>query len=153
MATTPDAILMDTNILLRWADAWHAQHTDATVAVKRLRARGHALYAAPQNLVEFWNVSTRPLDRNGFGLTPAEADEALRRVEANFLLAEDTPEVYRTWRRIVVEAGVSGVQVHDARLAACMRVHGIERILTFNTGDFTRYPGIQPLHPRDFSAP
>jgi predicted nucleic acid-binding protein len=47
-----------------------------------------------------------------------------------------------------VSHNVSGVQVHDARLAAAMRVHGIERVLTFNERDFARYPDIQAVHPR-----
>jgi predicted nucleic acid-binding protein len=28
-----------------------------------------------------------------------------------------------------------------------MQVHGIERILTFNTRDFTRFPSIEAIHP------
>jgi predicted nucleic acid-binding protein len=41
---------------------------------------------------------------------------------------------------------VLGVEVHDARLAATMNVHGVGQILTFNTDDFTRY-GVGVLHP------
>ena len=44
---------------------------------------------------------------------------------------------------------VSGVQVHDARLVAAMRVHGLDRLLTLNVADFSRYPGIVAVHPRD----
>ncbi|HJT69510.1 MAG TPA: hypothetical protein VJ731_04885 [Terriglobales bacterium] len=40
-----------------------------------------------------------------------------------------------------------GVQVHDARLVAAMRVHGVKRILTFNDKDFARYTDIAALHP------
>jgi len=43
---------------------------------------------------------------------------------------------------------VSGVQVHDARLAAAMRVHGVKRILTFNDRDFARYADMEAIHPR-----
>jgi predicted nucleic acid-binding protein len=42
---------------------------------------------------------------------------------------------------------VSGAQVHDARLAAAMLVHGIDRILTFNGADFTRFQDIVAIHP------
>ena len=48
----------------------------------------------------------------------------------------------------VVTHGVAGVQVHDARLAAAMRVHGVKRILTFNDRDFARYADIEAIHPR-----
>jgi hypothetical protein len=34
---------------------------------------------------------------------------------------------------------VSGVQVHDARLVAAMKLNSVTHILTFNATDFTRY--------------
>jgi predicted nucleic acid-binding protein len=45
------------------------------------------------------------------------------------------------------------VQVHDARLVAAMRVHGVKRILTFNDKDFARYTDIEAEHPRSVSLP
>jgi len=42
---------------------------------------------------------------------------------------------------------VSGKKVHDARLVATMNVHHVSRILTFNTGDFSRYPGLTAIDP------
>jgi hypothetical protein len=43
----------------------------------------------------------------------------------------------------------SPAQVHDARLVAVMRVHGLTHVLTFNPTDFTRYPGITVVRPQD----
>ena len=40
-----------------------------------------------------------------------------------------------------------GVQVHDARLAAAMYVHGVAHILTLNVADFSRFSGLTPVHP------
>jgi predicted nucleic acid-binding protein len=97
------------------------------------------LRATPQNFVEFWNVATRPTERNGFGLAPANADRLLRLVERLFPLLPDSPAVYPEWRRLVVACGVSGVQAHDARIVAAMIVHGVTHILTLNTTDFVRY--------------
>jgi hypothetical protein len=50
--------------------------------------------------------------------------------------------------KLLVTYGVSGVQVHDARLAAAMRVYGVKWILTFNERDFARYADIEAIHPR-----
>ncbi len=38
----------------------------------------------------------------------------------------------------MVRHQVSGTKVHDAKLVAAMHVHGIGKILTFNTADFAR---------------
>jgi predicted nucleic acid-binding protein len=47
----------------------------------------------------------------------------------------------------VTAHAISGKQVHDARLAAIMEAHGVASILTFNTRDFSRYPGLTATDP------
>ena len=131
--------LADTNVLLRFADRTHPVHPIIRAALRKLRTNGHRVCATPQNFVEFWNVATRPTERNGFGLAPANADRLLRLVERLFPLLPDSPAVYTKWRRLVVSFGVSGIQVHDARIVATMIVHGVTHILTFTTTDFVRY--------------
>ncbi len=44
---------------------------------------------------------------------------------------------------------VIGKNAHDTRLVAAMIVHGIPRILTFNTTDFQRYQEITAISPAD----
>jgi predicted nucleic acid-binding protein len=131
--------LADTNVLLRFADHTHPVHPIIRAALRKLRTNGHRVCATPQNFVEFWNVATRPTERNGFGLAPANADRLLRLVERLFPLLPDSPAVYTKWRRLVVSFGVSGIQVHDARIVSTMIVHGVTHILTFTTTDFVRY--------------
>ena len=43
---------------------------------------------------------------------------------------------------------VSGKNTHDARLVATMKLHGINKILTFNIHDFARFEGIEAIHPQ-----
>ena len=62
------------------------------------------------------------------------------------VLIEST-DVYTEWKRLVVAHGVTGVQAHNARLVAAMKVYGINRILTVNTQDFGRYENIEPIRP------
>jgi predicted nucleic acid-binding protein len=139
--------LVDTNILLRLFDKHHAAHRTVRLAVDRLTDRGVELAYTMQNMAEFWNVSTRPKERNGFGLTVDGTERNARKIERGFQFLPDNEGVYREWRRIVFEHSVSGVQVHDARLAAAMYAHGLTRILTFNGGDFKRFPGIVAVAP------
>jgi predicted nucleic acid-binding protein len=68
--------------------------------------------------------------------------------EERLRLLPDSPAVHEKWRKLLVVYNVSAVQVHDARLVATMRIRGLKRILTFNDKGFTRYGGIEPVHPR-----
>jgi predicted nucleic acid-binding protein len=102
-----------------------------------------------QNIAEFWNVASRPVARNGFGLPVARAAAEVDAIERGMRLLPDTENVYREWRSIVLTHRVSGVQVHDARIAAAMLVHGISHILTLNARDFARYPGVRAAHPSE----
>jgi predicted nucleic acid-binding protein len=93
---------------------------------------------------------TRPQERNGLGLTVAEAERQVHAVEMGMKLLPDSEAVYREWRRIVVQHEVLGVQVHDARLVAAMRVHRVTHILTLNVTDFGRFSGLAAVHPSSF---
>jgi predicted nucleic acid-binding protein len=142
-----ESCLVDTNILLRLASRSDPQHSLTDAALVQLAIAGTNFYFTHQNIAELWNVMTRAVTRNGFGLTVAEAEREVRVIESGMSLLQDSEAVYHQWRKIVVEYGVSGVQVHDARLAATMYVHGISHILTFNVADFSRFRGLVAVHP------
>ena len=64
--------LADTNVLLRLLQRSDPDHAIIRSALRTLQRRGEQICFAPQNLVEFWCVCTRPTSANGFGLTVAE---------------------------------------------------------------------------------
>jgi predicted nucleic acid-binding protein len=142
--------LADTNIALRFAFKQNPQHQIIRHALRTLRKRGDEVCIVPQTCVEFWNAATRPLKNNGFGFSVSDADFFLRLIERVFPLLPDDANVHKEWRKLVVNFGVSGVQVHDARIAAAMSVHKVTHILTFNTSDFARYSilGIVAVDPK-----
>ncbi len=141
--------LLDTNILARSVEANHPMHEGAARSVEILLNRGEIVCVLPQNLIEFWNVCTRPADRNGLGQTPEIASQHITRFEQAFVLLPDTPAIFHEWKRLVINHAVSGAQVHDARIVAAMNVHGVGSLITFNSGDFRRYRGISILSPRE----
>jgi predicted nucleic acid-binding protein len=147
------AYLVDTNVLLRAVKPDDRDYPLVRAAMCQLWTTGYDLCYASQNLVEFWSVCTRPAERNGYGLAIPEVDRRVRLIESQLAFVEDSQAAHQDWRRLVVECRVSGAQVHDARLAAVMRVHGISRVLTFNERDFARYPGIEAIHPRTIGRP
>lgn len=139
--------LIDTNILLRMTRRSDPQHELVDTALARLAGQGTILHYTHQNIAELWNAMTRPLAHNGFGLTVGEAEREVRVIEAGMSFLPDSAAVYREWRRIVLQHGVLGVQVHDARLAAAMYVHRVSHILTLNVTDFGRFSGLTAMHP------
>jgi predicted nucleic acid-binding protein len=140
------SVLVDTNILLRRIQPDHVHHAMAIDSVARLLAAGEQVYFTLQNISEFWNVITRPIAVNGLGFSPAFALSEVAKIETVLTLLPDSPAVYEEWKRLVATHAVIGAKVHDARLVAVMNVHGVRRILTFNTGDFARFE-IEALHP------
>jgi predicted nucleic acid-binding protein len=141
------AYLADTNILLRISRRQEPTYVQVRTALRALRAGGAELCFTSQNLAEFWNVCTRPADRNGLGLSIEETNRRAQLIESAFKLLADNEQVHHEWRRLIVAHSVMGVQVHDARLVAAMRVHGLTHLLTLNDADFTRYSEITAVHP------
>jgi predicted nucleic acid-binding protein len=146
-------VLLDTNILGRMAEAGHPQHRVALDATDALRKRGDIPCVVPQILYEFWVVATRPAVQNGLGFSAVQAGTELARIERIFPLLPETAAVYVEWRRLVTSLQITGKPAHDARIVAAMTVHGVSQILTFNTGDFARYPRITALEPAAVASP
>jgi hypothetical protein len=79
-----DACLLDSNILLRISKSDDPQYFAIGHALHVLVGQGRRLCYTSQTLGEFWNASTRPLDKNGLGLSVAETDR-LARVIAGYV--------------------------------------------------------------------
>lgn len=113
-------ILLDTNILLRLTNTADPASAVTHMAVGALVGAGYAIHIVPQNLFEFWSVATRPLSINGLGLSIAECDQALTRLEAMFPLLGDTPDLPTEWRQLVRTHQCKGKVAHEARLVAAI---------------------------------
>ncbi|CCQ66288.1 hypothetical protein CWATWH0402_1240 [Crocosphaera watsonii WH 0402] len=53
----------------------------ATNSVSILKRQKNKLYIMPQNLIEFWNVCTRPLDKNGLGYSLTETQAEIKKIK------------------------------------------------------------------------
>ncbi|MBE9249421.1 type II toxin-antitoxin system VapC family toxin [Dolichospermum sp. LEGE 00240] len=140
--------LVDTNILLRLVQKNSPIHLDTQRAILKLKKQGEFLCIIPQNIIEFWAVATRPLDKNGLGLSITQAEEESEKLKKIFILELDTPQIFTEWESLVIKYQVMGKQVHDARLAAAMVAHNITHLLTFNVDDFKRFSDIVVVDPR-----
>ena len=145
------AVLVDTNILLRSMQPHHPHYVLVERALLALQAQNETLYVTAQDLVEFWAVATRPeKSENGLGMSPDMAAKELAVLKDLFQLLPEPDSVFVEWERLGTTCKVSGKNTHDARLVATMRLHGIEKVLTFNISDFQRFPGVMVLNPAQF---
>jgi predicted nucleic acid-binding protein len=137
--------LVDTNVLLRLLQPHHRQYPMALAAVAELRNRLAELCIAPQNLVEFWVVATRPVVNNGLGMSPLAIAGEVRALNGMFRLLEGKAGVSGVWETLAGKYFVSGKQAHDTHLVAVMQIHGVKDILTFNIDHFSRFAEINVI--------
>jgi predicted nucleic acid-binding protein len=145
--------LVDTGIWLRLFDRSDAEHPTILHAMRYLRSSGHTLATCPQNIGEFWNVSTRPPSaRGGYGQSVSRTERRVQFIERTSAILAESPAVYRAWRQLLTAYNIEGVAVHDARLVAMMQTAGISHVLTLNARDFARYAAVTAITPRDVVA-
>ena len=125
-------VLLDTNILLRLALEAHPTHSEAVSAVKRIRQRGDEPAIVPQVLYEYWVVATRPADKNGLGLSPVQARQAIDEFTRSMIILRDERGIFMNWLTLVTDHAVSGKRSHDTRLVAAMLRHDLTELITFN---------------------
>lgn len=136
-------IFVDTSVLVRERDVHSSLHPIAVAALTKLVQGGWELCTAPQCVMEFWAVATR----GGLGLSVQEARADVERLLQTHTLLSEPADIFTRWLDVVETYGVSGRQVWDAHVAAVMKYHTVQPILTFNTADFERYDFLQVIDP------
>jgi predicted nucleic acid-binding protein len=75
-------VLVDTGVLLRAFDRSLPEQRTIVRAFRKLWSVDHDLVTTSQNIAEFWNVATRPVQaRGGFGLSVAVVDARVKLIE------------------------------------------------------------------------
>jgi uncharacterized protein len=140
-------IAVDTNILVYAHRADSSWHEAAFTLVAEL-AEGNSPWAIPWPcLHEFLAIVTHPR----IYAPPSPLDSAIDQVDAWLespelvLLSEF--EQYWTALKSTLQGGlVSGPLVHDARIAALCRTHGVKELWSADR-DFGRFPGLKVKNP------
>ncbi|MEX2316567.1 MAG: type II toxin-antitoxin system VapC family toxin [Pirellulales bacterium] len=131
---------MDTGVLLRTFVPADPNCRPIRQALRQLRRDGEELVTTCQNIAEFYNVSTRPITaRGGYGLPGVKVDARVRFIERLCRRLMENERAYQNRKQLIAKYQVSGVAVHDARLVAMMLAHDVNRVLTINDRDFSRY--------------
>jgi predicted nucleic acid-binding protein len=142
--------LIDTNVFLRLVPKSDPDRAIALNSLRKLRGGNEELYYTTQVLAEFWTVCTRPSTaRGGYGLTPMQTERKARVIERYCQFLPETVAAHQKWRQLIVTHAIQGVQAHDTRLVAVMNAYGITHLLTFEKGNFNRFPGITVVSPSE----
>jgi predicted nucleic acid-binding protein len=143
-------ILVDTNIVARSTQNGHIHQRVALDVITHLRiARQEYLAVVPQVLIEFYAIATRPKESNGLGFTPDQAIQQMATIKDDFVVYEESPDIFAFWEQLVNKYRPRNRMVYDLRLVAAMLANNMTQILTFNDQDFVGYREIQVLNPFD----
>ena len=93
--------LLDSNILLRWVKPDHNDYPLVVSSIDVILRRDGELCYTSRNVGEFWNTCTRPLDRNGYALSPRETDRRAKLFEEKLRLLPDSLAVHAEWRKLL----------------------------------------------------
>ncbi len=143
-----DAGLLDANILIYAMDSSAPQHAQSRALLEASRERANTLYLTSQVLCEFYSIVTNPR-RVGVPRSPSDALQAISAV-LDLPGIEVLPTPARTiarWMALLERHPVIGADVFDLLLVATMQANNVQRIYTYNTGDFDVFPELTVLAP------
>ncbi len=140
-------IAVDTNILVyahRRDSLWHAKASTALLEL----AEGRARWAIPWPcLHELLAVVTHPR----IFKPPTPLDVALAQVDAwlespSLVLLAEMGDAWPRLRADLLAGHVVGPRIHDARIVALCRMHGVRELWSADR-DFGRFPSLQVRNP------
>ena len=140
-------IAVDTNLLVYSHREDSKFHTAANKLIDSLRHQS-AVWAIPWPCVhEFIGVVTHP----NIYKPPSSLNQALRAVEAwlaggNVHLLSESPGYLEKLGDLARAAKISGPRIHDARIAALCRHHGVSELWTADR-DFSAFPQVKTRNP------
>lgn len=140
-------IAVDTNILVyahRAEMPWH----DAAKAVIKQCAESRTQWAIPWPCIhEFLGVVTYPRifkPPTPLDLACAQVEGWLQSPSVTFLA--ETEDHWPDLKRIAAAGRIVGPAIHDARIAAICRQHGVSELLSADR-DFSRFPELKTRNP------
>jgi predicted nucleic acid-binding protein len=138
--------LADTNILIYALDADAPHHTAARALLEAARDGATTLYVTAQILSEFYAVVTNAR-RVAKPRPSAEVLDAISDLLTFLRVLPAPAHVVDGWMNLVRRHPVTGADVFDLLIVATMQANDVQRIYTFNTGDFEMIGEISVVMP------
>lgn len=140
-------IALDTNLLVAAHRRDAVDHAAAQAAIRSV-AEGQSVFGLPWTcLHEFISVVTHP---RVFAV-PSTIEQAVAQVQAwlaspRAVTLAEAPGYERILAEILTSSRITGPRVHDARIAALCRLHGVSELWSADR-DFGRFPWLTVRNP------
>jgi toxin-antitoxin system PIN domain toxin len=140
-------IAVDTNILV-YAHREDSAFNEAAYERVTELANGAAAWGIPWPcLHEFLAAVTHPR----IFVPPTSLEHAIDQIEIwlespSLALLTESPTHWSTLRALLVESAITGPRVHDVRIMALCRQHGVRELWSADR-DFSRFAGVTVVNP------
>jgi len=140
-------IAVDTNLLVYAHRSDSPWNEAAYACIRDLASSGRPWAIAWPCVHEFFAIVTHP---RIYGPPSTEA-QAIAQIEAwlacrNLALLAESDAYWPNLKPLLEAGAVVGPRVHDARIAAICRLHGVRELWTADR-DFRRFPGVPTRNP------
>jgi len=140
-------LAVDTNILVHAHQRESELHQRAQNLLVALSEGAVPWGICLHSFIEFYGVATNlKLWR-----LPSTPDQALDQIAAwrespSLRVLSDDVTMLPVWADLVHAGAIRGSKVHDARIASCCLINGVETLLTVDR-DFSRFPALRTRNP------
>jgi uncharacterized protein len=140
-------IAVDTNILI-YAHRFDSPFNQGAFERLTELANGTAAWGIPWPcLHEFLAIVTHPR----IFAPPTSLEMAIGQIEIwlespSLALLTESPTHWNTLRALLIESAITGPKVHDARIMALCRQHGVRELWSADR-DFSRFAGVKVVNP------
>ena len=143
-----DPGVLDANVLAYALNVDAPQHAASRALLEAASSPSVSLYVTSQILCELYSLITNPR-RVPVASSPADALSIISDMLAlPGLQVLPTPaRAVPGWMHLLQRHPVTGGDVFDLQIVATMQANGIQRIYTFNRGDFEVFPELAVLTP------
>jgi toxin-antitoxin system PIN domain toxin len=140
--------VIDANILVYAVNSAAPQHAASRALLEAALDPAISLYVTSQILCEFYSLITNP-KRTARAWSSAEAVQLISELLASpGLKVLPTPaQAVTGLLELLQRSAVTGSDVFDLQIVATMQANNIQRIYTFNTGDFQKFHGLAVITP------
>jgi len=138
--------IVDANVLVYALDSMAPQHLSSRALLDQAHNGLTTLYVTSQVLCELYAIVTSARRV----LRPRSSAEAVAAIADLLSFLHVLPIPARTvegWLDLLRRRPVTGASVFDLQIVSAMLANNIQRIYTFNTGDFKPFAEIETLTP------